>query len=372
MNKPIKQLNDSLLDLHPDLIIQHCAITPYKIKLKKPLHTASSSLYFREGLLIKLTANVLSTNTLTTNSISTSSAYSAIGECAPMIEIGTESLLQAQQFLEKKSASITGQHLSAELLSDMDKFPACRFALESALLSLIAQHSHKNIAGLLNSELLNSEVTPKIKVNTMLGALNSDTLVQVKQAETNGFNCIKIKLGLNSIETEAQQLKDLLETILPSTLMRLDANKSWTLEQSEWLLNFLKPYERQIDGIEEPLKVFDNTAYQYLQSNTAIALALDESFSSSDSLNTYPVKRLILKPMAQGGLLNTLERVRQAQQLNIETIVTSSIESGYGLWAISYLCAAINNQQYHGIATASWLEETLIKPPEITHGIITL
>ncbi|MCU7800319.1 MAG: hypothetical protein KZQ70_09280 [gamma proteobacterium symbiont of Lucinoma myriamae] len=121
---------------------------------------------------------------------------------------------------------------------------------------------------------------------------------------------------------------------------------------------------------EEP-KIFNTTAYQHLQSKTSIAIALDESFSSSDSLETFPVQRLILKPMAQGGLLKTLERVRQAQQLNIETIITSSIESGYGLWAISHLCAAVNNQQYHGIATASWLEETLIKPPEIKHGIIT-
>ena len=357
MNNPLKHLNDSLLDSHSELIIQHYEITPYKIKLKRPLHTASSSLTVREGLLIKLTAN---------------NTCSAIGECAPMTEIGTESLTQAQQYLEKKLALIIGQPLSKELLLNMDDVPACRFALESALLSLLAQQSKKSIAFLLNSQLFKNECAPEIKVNTMLGALHKDINTQVKQAELNGFKCLKIKLGLNPIETEAEQLEDLFHTMSAATIIRLDANKSWTIKQSEWFVNFLKPYEHQIDSIEEPLKVFDKTAYKNLQDKTTIALALDESFSSTDTLKKFPVQRLILKPTAQGGLVKSLERVRQAQQFNIKTIITSSFESGYGLWAISYLCAAINNQQYHGIATASWLEDPLIKPPEISHGIITL
>ena len=76
--------------------------------------------------------------------------------------------------------------------------------------------------------------------------------------------------------------------------------------------------------------------------------------------------------MAQGGIINTLHLARQAQQSKIKTVITSSIETAYGLWPIVYLCAAINNQQFHGLATASWLENTLIEPPEIKHGIITL
>ncbi|MCU7940898.1 MAG: o-succinylbenzoate synthase [gamma proteobacterium symbiont of Bathyaustriella thionipta] len=345
----LKQVND--------LVIHHYQIIPYKIQLKRPLHSTSFSLYFREGFLIELTAE---------------NGDRAIGECAPMIDIGTESLPQALECLKQKLPFVINHHSGTELLSDMNAFPACRFALECAFLSLIAQYSNKNIACLLNRKLLKIEDTPKFKVNSMLGALNSETLAQIKQSEMNGFTCIKIKLGLNPIKIEAEQLKEILQTILPATLIRLDANKSWTVKESEWFLNMLEPYKNQIDSIEEPLKIFDTTAYQHLQSKTTIALALDESFSSTDSLETFPVQRLILKPMAQGGLLKTLERVRQAQQLNIETIITSSIESGYGLWAISHLCAAVDNQQYHGIATASWLEDTLIKPPEIKHGIITL
>jgi len=335
-------------------IIKQVKISPYKIKLKHPLQTASSCLFFRQGFIVK---------------ISTQNAYTAYGECAPMSAVGTESLLQAEQFLEQKLTHITGQELSADLLQDMQDFPACRFALESILLSLKAQQSNKPLFQILNPEL--KKVKVKVKVNTMLGALDNNTVTQAKQAEAQGFHCLKIKLGLKPIAVEFTQLQSLLQQISGNTIIRLDANKSWTIEQSKWLLQQLKAYNNQIDSIEEPLKIFDNTAYRYLQSKTSIALALDESFSSSEALDSYPVQRLILKPAAQGGLVNTLQRVRQAQQRGIECIITSSIESGYGLWAISHCCAAVNNQQYHGIATASWLQDTLITPPEINNGWIT-
>ena len=172
-------------------------------------------------------------------------------------------------------------------------------------------------------------------------------------------------------------LLDLLKNIsATSTLIRLDANKSWSIEETKYLLDVLTPFQAQIDCIEEPLKDYQPEDYKFLQSQTSITLALDESFSTgkipAEQFKTFPVNRLVLKPMAQGGIINTLKLAKQAQSFNIETVISSSIESGYGLWIISHLCAALNNNQYHGIATGSWLEDTLIDPPGIKHGIITL
>lgn len=361
-------LSDFLNSTHEHhFIVEHYQLIPYKVKLKTPWHTASAKLLFRQGLLIKLIIN---------------ESLFAIGECAPMVEIGTETLQQAQQFLANKLPALLGKKFSLNSLSDMDSFPACRFALETALLSLVAQHTKKNIACLLNPKNSCAEKTP-IKVNAMLGHLNNDLSSHARRAESQGFKCLKIKVGLDTIETEAKALAHLFQQLSSTILFRLDANKNWTVNETEWLLNFLKPYESRIDSIEEPLNNFDQAAYQYLQSNTKINLALDESFSSyspesgnspeqNNSFEQYPVKQLVLKPMAQGGIIHTLHLARQAQQSKIKTVITSSIETAHGLWPIAYLCAAINNQQFHGLATASWLENTLIKPPEIKHGIITL
>ena len=336
---------------------------PYNIKFKTPWHSAASKLFFRQGFLLKLIIN---------------ESLSAVGECAPMVEIGTESLAQAQQFLDDKLPSLLGKPINLNLLSDMSLFPACRFALETALMSIIAQHKKTDIVSLLSNEKsINNETDKQIYVNAMLGGLNNDLLSHAQQAESQGFKCLKIKVGLNEIKTEAKTLAHLFQHLSPTTLIRLDANKSWTIKETQWLLNFLKPYESQIDSIEEPLKNYDQTVYQDLQNKTTIALALDESFSSNrreltNSIDQYPVKQLILKPMAQGGIINTLHLARQAQKSKIKTVITSSIETAYGIWPIVHLCAAINNKQFHGLATSAWLEDTLIKPPEINHGIITL
>lgn len=354
-----------------DLKIKQFQLMPYNIKLKTPWQSASSRLFFRQGFLVKLIIN---------------ESLFAIGECAPMEEIGTESLAQAQDFLDKKLPTLINKPIDFDLLSGMKLFPASRFALETALLSLIAQQEKTDITQLLNNVTLRPHKKKPIpvKINAMLGPINKDILSKAREEENKGFSCLKIKLGFDDIETEAKILDQLLQNTSADTRLKLDANKSWTQGETEWLLNFLKPYNNRIESIEEPLKDYDQSTYQMLQNSTAIALALDESFSkeiqnslnkpsnkSIDLFKYYPVKQLILKPMAQGGIIETLKLVKQSQMSKIKTTITSSIESAHGLWPILQLCAIVNNEQFHGLATATWLEDTLIEPPEINHGIIT-
>jgi len=64
-------------------IITAVQIQPYNIKLTTPWISASSHLIYRQGLLIKITIN---------------NTFSAIGECAPMPEAGTETLAQSENF----------------------------------------------------------------------------------------------------------------------------------------------------------------------------------------------------------------------------------------------------------------------------------
>ena len=366
----ILSLSEELLK--QDFIVTNYQLIPYKLRLSSPYDarlkafdtnlkafdsrlkaswkTSQSTINYRQGLLVTLIFN---------------QSLSVTGECAPMSEIGTENLIQAQQFLENRLPALIGKPASTECLLDMETLPACRFALESALLSLIATQKKTSIA-----KMLNPEHARKVKVNAMLGALNDSLITAAKQAESQGFSCLKIKVGLNDIEYETEVLRNLLKQISPSTVIRLDANKSWTVEQTQGLLSRLEPYKSQIDSLEEPLITYNEKHYQNLQSKTSISLALDESFSLIKNLEQFPVRRLVLKPMAQGGIINSYYLAKQAQAYKIETVITSSIETGHGLWPISNLCAAINNQQFHGLATAPWLEKTLIEAPEIKHGII--
>ena len=333
-------------------IITDYQLQPYNIRLTNPWKTASSQFLYRQGLLVSL-------------SIDGSSA--GIGECAPMPEISTETLAQAQNYFFHEFSLIKGKVWKENLLSDLKLLPACRFALESILLNFIARQQNTSIA-----HLCNNNAAQLVKTNIMLGALDKKSLVKARHAEQQGFSCLKFKLGINDLKTDLYQLQHLLEHIHPDTIVRLDANKSWSFKQTQWLLKELQSYHQQIDSIEEPLLNYDRKNYQNLQGQSPIHLALDESFSSTMTFEQFPLKRLVLKPMAQGGIINTLKLAKLSQQQGIETIISSAIETGYGLEIISQCCAAINNDQYHGIATATWLEDTLIEPPVIQQGHTTI
>jgi len=351
------QMLSVLLASEASLLITHCRLTPYKIKLRSPWLSAAAKLHFRQGILVELTSYNLS----------------ATGECAPLVDIGTESLSTAHRVLREIIPVLINTPLNINTLAELDEFPASRFALETALLSLLAQRKNLSLSQLL-AQQYQLKINKKILLNAMLGPVNPHLPVRAKQAEIDGYQCLKIKMGLTDIYTEAEQIKKLLTQLQAETLIRLDANKSWSYKETQWLLNYLAGHYQQIDYIEEPLKQYTSQNYLSLQADSPVSLALDESFTTQCNLSLidYPLHTLVLKPMAQGGIINSLYLFQQAQQLNIRTIITSSIETAHGLWPLTHLCAVINNQQFHGLSTSTWLESTLIKPPEIHHGSIYL
>ncbi len=335
--------------------LTHYQLEPYKIKLTQPWKTASHSIHYRQGLILKL---------------STAQGPVAYGDCAPLATMGTESISEAQLQLTKTLDTLKDIPIDKSWLDKLAHYPASHFALETAILSLISQHRKQNLA-----QLLNSDASRNILVNAMLGDINKQNSKNITHIEKQGFQCLKFKLGIQPLEKEVLQLKILLTRLKPETRIRLDCNKSWTLSQSQWFLNFinseLKPYIQQIDSIEEPLREFNILNYRLLQEQTSISLALDESLSKFTDLKQLPVRRIVLKPTIRGGIIKSWQIAQIAQSHGIEVVITSAIETAYGLWPISYLAAALNNGQHHGLATAHWLEDTLIKAPEIKHGRIT-
>ncbi len=350
-----QSLQDLLDSCKTGFELKHYQLQPYRIKLTQPWNTASHSIHYRQGLILKLI---------------TTQGCIACGDCAPLYTMGTETLSEAQLQLTKTLEAVIDRSINTSWLDKLADYPASRFALETAILSLISQHRKQNLA-----QLLNSDAGRIIPVNVMLGDINKQNLTNIKTIENQGFQCLKFKLGLQSIEQEARQLKNVLIQLKPETKVRLDCNKSWTFSQSQWFLDFinseLKAYRQQIDSIEEPLKDFNIQNYRLLQKQTLISLALDESLNMFTDLKLLPVQRIILKPGLIGGIIKSWELAQLAQSRGIEVVVTSAIETAYGLWPISYLASALNNGLHHGLATAHWLEDSLIKAPEIKHGRIT-
>ncbi len=365
--KHIVSLKDILQSCHAQFALQKYQLTPYRIKIKQPWKTAAGTIYYRQGILVHITVKIKTSDRI----VNIPDIVSATGECAPMPEIGTESQADAQPILTHKLSSYHNKVIDEHWLDDLEPYPASCFALEMTLLSIISSIQNKNIAALFNPHY-----SHQIKVNTVCGAINNSIIKHIKQAESEGFKCIKIKTGLGRIQQEAELLLQILQQLSESTKIRLDCNKSWSVKQTRWFLNFLHKnssgYIKQIDSLEEPLAFYDPLEYSRLQKLSSIHLALDESIQPTTSFENYPVPRIVLKPMALGGLIKTWNIALKAQDAGLEVVLTSSIETGYGLWFVSFLSAALNNNQYHGLATAQWLEDTLIEAPKIQHGTITI
>jgi len=84
------------------------------------------------------------------------------------------------------------------------------------------------------------------------------------------------------------------------------------------------------------------------------------------------VRRLVIKPARHGGLLASTELALRARASGLEVIVTSALESAYGIATLTHLAAAVAPDAVHGLATADWLASDTGLSPPILNGRMPL
>ena len=326
---------------------------PYRLPLRRPWRTARGVLHERAGWLVR----------------AESDGAVGCGDCAPLPEAGTESAGQAMQRLrhwcERTGEGIAG--LLAALDAESGAAPAADCALETALLDLSARRE-----GLPLRRLLAPTALDRPAVNAMLGAAATLESRAVEVALARGFRVLKLKLGTGPIAEELRRIQAAAALLPAGANLRLDANAAWDADTAAACIAQLAALP--IDCLEEPLAVPDDAALGRLQAAAPFSLALDESLAGRADLDPsrLPVRRLVLKPAAVGGLRRTLHLAARAQAAGREVVVTSLVESAAGLWATAQLAAASGSTLAHGLATAGWLEADLGAPPAIAQGRIDL
>lgn len=336
-------------------MIEDLDLRPYRLPLERAWETARGKIVVRAGWLLRAQSGDLC----------------GYGDCAPLPEAGTEDHMQARAALADWRTRVVGASLETALeriAEDKSSAPAARFALECALLDLAARRAETPLRRWLNPSAPDS-----VEVNAALGPLRDVTRPMVRGSCKAGFRVLKIKLGLESWEQELRRLTDLARALSPGVAFRLDANRVWTLEQAARMVDGLNGLP--IDSLEEPLRDPDSTALRRLQGAADFPLALDESLhdqSHKIDLESLPVRRIVLKPAAVGGLRRSRQLVLQASEIGIETVLTSVVETAAGIWPTLQLAAATESPLAHGLDTSGWLSEDLGNPPPATRGRMTL
>ncbi len=235
------------------------------------------------------------------------------GEIAPLPGFSLEHLDQAgAQAQEMAQLWVRGDDLDLESM-----FPSVAFGLSMAMLELeqgLPLDGNHRSAPLCYGD--------------------ADDLIPV--LSTLSGECVaKLKVGLYEPIRDGMLVNVLLEAV-PNLMLRLDANRAWTLEKAQKFASYIAPSRRQrIAFIEEPCKhPGDSLSFAI---NTGIAIAWDETlqegvrdeeFSLEDLTG---VKTIVIKPTLIGSILRCITLIKRSRDLGIQPIISSSLESSLGL-----------------------------------------
>lgn len=313
-------------------MISAVTVWRYSLPLSSPIVTKYGELPSRQSLLIQwhYTQQGL--------------RFSEWSEVCPLPGFSKETFEEAETQLIMLFKSGVQNHLNSPTLFEYWRevstkfFPSVKFGIEMGLIKLfypLLNHNNRlPIAGLINDDELDTKHEEALTV-------------------------FKIKLGRHDLETDIHRVNAILNKYNSDTRYRLDANQSWSLEQSEYFFSQI-PVER-IEFIEEPLKPpFD---YSRWQNSIPVSFALDEqtqhpdfTVRAIDGLSTIVVKPMLI------GLNRTLELIDQAKNQDIHSVISSSYESSLTLNFLYQLAVIYTPSKPPGLDTFRSHQQDLIEP----------
>lgn len=180
---------------------------------------------------------------------------------------------------------------------------------------------------------------------------------QIADKITDGFSCLKLKVGAIDFEQEVELLTDIRSSFPVAELeLRLDANGAWSPAEVRQKLDLLAKLD--IHSIEQPIRAGQTTAMAELCRQTPIPIALDEELighfeaaEQKDLLQNIQPAFIILKPTLLGGFEASEKWIQLADNLNIQWWVTSALESNVGLNAIAQWSATLGSPLPQGLGT---------------------
>jgi o-succinylbenzoate synthase len=191
---------------------------------------------------------------------------------------------------------------------------------------------------------------------------------RIKQKLSEGFRCLKLKIGGIDFEDELQLIKYIRTQFDAETLeLRLDANGAFTADNALNRLNRLSEFS--IHSLEQPIKAGQIECMADVCAKSPIPIALDEELIGSSSLQhkqqllvAIKPHYIILKPALCGGFKEADDWIRIAENLGIDWWATSALESNIGLNAIAQWVAAKSPHMHQGLGTGELYSNNIQSP----------
>ncbi|MDJ1169541.1 o-succinylbenzoate synthase [Roseofilum sp. BLCC_M154] len=300
-------------------------IEPYCRRFKQPLQTHHGLWRDRQGIWIQL-------RPMTASEL----GEEGWGEIAPLPSFGSENLTEALAFCH----SFGGEISFKQITSIPDRFPACQFGFESALIDLQALEDPPhltNICGLLP--------TGKAALDPKLPIWNQ------------GYQTLKWKIAVAEISQELKLFQDLLSILPEGVKLRLDANGGLTEQEAhQWLQACAG---QPVEFLEQPLGVSEFPAMLTLCKQYQTPLALDESIATwQQFLQVYHQGWpgiMVIKPAIFGFPSRLIDF---CQTHPVDIVISSVFETAIARKMLLRLVATLPNlDRALGFGTDRWFEE---------------
>lgn len=290
-----------------------------------------------------------------------------VGECGLLLGLSVDDRPDYEEKLHWVCQNI---HLGKKKLwTALLEFPSIQFGVEMAFLSL-GSHDKFN---LFPSDFTSGEDAILINGLVWMGE-KANMKQQIEDKITEGFTCIKLKIGAINFEEELDLLNFIRQHFDSNTIeIRVDANGAFSADEALQKLSQLHQFE--IHSIEQPIKAGHVDLMQQLCLQTPFPIALDEELigifhyqDKQNLLQTIKPQYIILKPSFVGGIKGTLEWIEIAEKLNIGWWITSALESNIGLNAIAQFTYSLQNKMPQGLGTGGLYTNNFDSPLEIKNG----
>ncbi len=318
------------------------------LKFKKPSGTSRGILYHKPSWYIYLYDEEYPSK-------------KGIGECSiiPGLSIDNEENIEGK--LSDICKLINDDDFDFE--STIPEYPAIEFALDTALLDFQVKGNKQ----LFPSEF--TEGTEGIETNGLIWMGDAHTMFeQIEEKITQGFSCIKLKIGAIGTEDELRVIHNIRNHFSEKDIeIRVDANGAFTPDEAYEIMGKLADLD--VHSIEQPILPSQVFEMADLCRKAPIPVALDEELFGKhpfeNKLKLIEIIRphyLVLKPSMLGGFKETMDWVNIAGKENIGWWITSALESNIGLNAIAQWCYALGVKMPQGLGTGGLYVKNVVSP----------
>jgi o-succinylbenzoate synthase len=338
------------------LKLERIEVAKFRIPLRKPHRVGGIVTTNRTGRLLRIVA---------------ADGTTAYGEATPLPGLHKETVEDIDEVLPVVCMGLRGRvfdsfdALAERIASRVGTqgtdgaldHPTVCFALQTAAMGLFAKQ-----AGLVAAQVL----SPGIRMEVPVCGFFAGNPVEAEEVVASGslarHPCVKVKVGRLATALDRRTIEVLLGGLPPETRLRLDGNRSLTLDHALGLFADL-PLGR-IEFLEEPLQ--DPTEMAALNRQTRLLMGIDESLDDPDLgyLQRAPfVGAWVVKPALVGDWTRVRDLAGEASRHAAGCVISSCLETGVGLWAQAQMAAAIVGEpRAAGLGTNILMGADMLKP----------